>query len=203
MWSPADASKPLSLSQHGSPHGSPDERENGPCYRSKRRYRQSDSVGQIRRAASLQARQAARSTTRMEDIVERGYVVIGSPKGRRAIDRAGATDLNVGHLMLLMQFGNMNKDLAAYTIPGCSPTAYCQSSAAFYPNGRTNGGRNRCPARSAPRSRPSRRPCPRIAPAHGGPARNRPARLGRVVQVDQSADNPSGDSQHRCGLGRL
>jgi hypothetical protein len=36
-------------------------------------------VGQIGRAASLQARQAARATTRMEDIVERGYVIIGSP----------------------------------------------------------------------------------------------------------------------------
>src|SRR6516162_3280010 len=36
-------------------------------------------VGQVGRAASLQARQEARATTRMEDIVERGYVIIGSP----------------------------------------------------------------------------------------------------------------------------
>ena len=36
-------------------------------------------IGQIGRAASLQARQEARATTRMEDIVERGYVIIGSP----------------------------------------------------------------------------------------------------------------------------
>ena len=36
-------------------------------------------VGQIGRAASLDARQKARATTQMEDIVERGYVIIGSP----------------------------------------------------------------------------------------------------------------------------
>jgi alkanesulfonate monooxygenase SsuD/methylene tetrahydromethanopterin reductase-like flavin-dependent oxidoreductase (luciferase family) len=71
-------------------------------------------VGQIGRAASLQARQAARSTTRMEDIVERGYVVIGSPEEVVEQLTELATDLNVGHLMLLMQFGNMNKELAAY-----------------------------------------------------------------------------------------
>jgi alkanesulfonate monooxygenase SsuD/methylene tetrahydromethanopterin reductase-like flavin-dependent oxidoreductase (luciferase family) len=71
-------------------------------------------IGQIGRAASLQARQAARSTTRMEDIVERGYVVIGSPE--EVVEQLAelATDLNVGHLMLLMQFGSMGKDLAAY-----------------------------------------------------------------------------------------
>jgi len=71
-------------------------------------------IGQIGRAASLQARQAARSTTRMEDIVERGYVIIGSPE--QVVEQLTelATDLNVGHLMLLMQFGCMGKDLAAY-----------------------------------------------------------------------------------------
>src|SRR6266446_9793997 len=36
-------------------------------------------VGQIGRAASLDARQKARATTQMEDIVDRGYVIIGSP----------------------------------------------------------------------------------------------------------------------------
>jgi alkanesulfonate monooxygenase SsuD/methylene tetrahydromethanopterin reductase-like flavin-dependent oxidoreductase (luciferase family) len=70
--------------------------------------------GQIGRAASLNARQAARATTRMEDIVERGYVIIGSPDEVAAQLREVATDLNVGHLMLLLQFGSMGKDLAAY-----------------------------------------------------------------------------------------
>src|SRR5271166_4195070 len=71
-------------------------------------------IGQIGRAASLQARQAARSTTRMEDIVERGYVIIGSPDEVVEQLTELATDLNVGHLMLLMQFGSMGKELAAY-----------------------------------------------------------------------------------------
>src|SRR5260370_26227641 len=37
-------------------------------------------VGQIGRAASLDARQKARATTQMEDIVDRGYVIIGSAR---------------------------------------------------------------------------------------------------------------------------
>jgi alkanesulfonate monooxygenase SsuD/methylene tetrahydromethanopterin reductase-like flavin-dependent oxidoreductase (luciferase family) len=71
-------------------------------------------VGQIGRAASLDARQKARATTRMEDIVERGYVIIGSPEEVVAQLTEVATDLNVGHLMLLLQFGSMGKDLAAH-----------------------------------------------------------------------------------------
>jgi len=71
-------------------------------------------VGQIGRAASLQARQQARATTRMEDIVERGYVIIGSPDEVVTQLTEVAIDLNVGHLMLLLQFGSMGKELAAY-----------------------------------------------------------------------------------------
>ena len=71
-------------------------------------------VGQVGRAASLQARQAARATTRMEDIVERGYVIIGSPDEVIQQLTEVATDLNVGHLMLLLQFGSMGKELAAH-----------------------------------------------------------------------------------------
>ena len=51
----------------------------------------------------------------MEDIVERGYVIIGSPEEVVEQLTELATDLNVGHLMLLMQFGSMGKDLAAYS----------------------------------------------------------------------------------------
>jgi hypothetical protein len=50
----------------------------------------------------------------MDAIVEKGYVIIGSPDEVAAQLRQVATDLNVGHLMLLMQFGNMGKDLAKY-----------------------------------------------------------------------------------------
>src|SRR5207245_5838602 len=70
--------------------------------------------GQIGRAASLDARQQARATTQMEDIVERGYVIIGSPEEVVEQLTEVATDLNVGHLMLLLQFGSMGKELAGY-----------------------------------------------------------------------------------------
>jgi alkanesulfonate monooxygenase SsuD/methylene tetrahydromethanopterin reductase-like flavin-dependent oxidoreductase (luciferase family) len=70
--------------------------------------------GQIGRAASLDARQKARATTQMEDIVERGYVIIGSPDEVAEQLTTVATDLNVGHLMMLLQFGSMGKELAKY-----------------------------------------------------------------------------------------
>jgi alkanesulfonate monooxygenase SsuD/methylene tetrahydromethanopterin reductase-like flavin-dependent oxidoreductase (luciferase family) len=50
----------------------------------------------------------------MEEIVDRGYVVIGSPDEVAEQLREVATSLNVGNLMLLLQFGNMNKDLTRY-----------------------------------------------------------------------------------------
>jgi hypothetical protein len=50
----------------------------------------------------------------MDAIVEKGYVIIGSPDEVAAQLREVATNLNVGHLMLLLQFGNMGKDLAKY-----------------------------------------------------------------------------------------
>jgi alkanesulfonate monooxygenase SsuD/methylene tetrahydromethanopterin reductase-like flavin-dependent oxidoreductase (luciferase family) len=46
-----------------------------------------------------------------EDMVAKGYVIIGSPDEVAAKLREVAVDLNVGHLMLLLQFGNMGKDL--------------------------------------------------------------------------------------------
>jgi alkanesulfonate monooxygenase SsuD/methylene tetrahydromethanopterin reductase-like flavin-dependent oxidoreductase (luciferase family) len=50
----------------------------------------------------------------MEEVVERGYVVIGSPDEVVEQITALATDLNVGHLMLLMQFGSMGKELTQH-----------------------------------------------------------------------------------------
>jgi hypothetical protein len=69
---------------------------------------------QVGRAASLQARAQARDATRMEDIVERGYVIIGSPDEVVEQLTEVATSLNVGHLMLLLQYGNMGKELTKY-----------------------------------------------------------------------------------------
>jgi hypothetical protein len=50
----------------------------------------------------------------MDAIVDKGYVIIGSPDEVAAQLREVATNLNVGHLMMLLQFGNMGKDLAKY-----------------------------------------------------------------------------------------
>jgi alkanesulfonate monooxygenase SsuD/methylene tetrahydromethanopterin reductase-like flavin-dependent oxidoreductase (luciferase family) len=50
----------------------------------------------------------------MEAIVDKGYVIVGSPTEVAEQLREVATELNVGHLMLLLQFGNMNKDLTRY-----------------------------------------------------------------------------------------
>ena len=50
----------------------------------------------------------------MEAIVEKGYVIIGSPDEVAEQLREVATQLNVGHLMLLLQCGNMSKDLTRY-----------------------------------------------------------------------------------------
>ena len=68
------------------------------------------------RAAPPRSPRANRRATRreMEDIVERGYVIIGSPDEVVEQLTEVATSLNVGHLMLLLQFGNMSKDLTKY-----------------------------------------------------------------------------------------
>ena len=70
-------------------------------------------TSQVGRAATESARSKARATE-MGDIVERGYVIVGSPDDVVAQLTEVATQLNVAHLMLLLQFGNMNKQLAQY-----------------------------------------------------------------------------------------
>ncbi|HUN39909.1 MAG TPA: hypothetical protein VMU81_06440 [Acetobacteraceae bacterium] len=47
----------------------------------------------------------------MDAIVDKGYVIIGSPDEVAEQLRDVAVQLNVGHLMLLLQFGDMKKDL--------------------------------------------------------------------------------------------
>ena len=49
-----------------------------------------------------------------EEIVAKGYVIIGSADEVAEQLREVAVNLNVGQLMLLLQFGNMSKDLAFY-----------------------------------------------------------------------------------------
>jgi hypothetical protein len=50
----------------------------------------------------------------MDAIVDKGYVIIGTPDEVAEQLREVAVNLNVGHLMLLLQFGNMSKQLAKY-----------------------------------------------------------------------------------------
>jgi alkanesulfonate monooxygenase SsuD/methylene tetrahydromethanopterin reductase-like flavin-dependent oxidoreductase (luciferase family) len=50
----------------------------------------------------------------MAQIVDGGYVIIGSPDEVAEQLKQVAVNLNVGHLMMLLQFGNMGKDLACY-----------------------------------------------------------------------------------------
>ena len=65
---------------------------------------------QVGRAAAA----AVQRPQTMEELVEAGYIVIGSPD--EVVDQLGelAHNLNVGHIMLLMQFGNMSKHLTMY-----------------------------------------------------------------------------------------
>ena len=49
-----------------------------------------------------------------QEILDRGYLVAGEPDEVAARLRQIATDLNVGQLMLLLQFGNMDKQLTRY-----------------------------------------------------------------------------------------
>ena len=51
---------------------------------------------------------------RWKDFVEEGYIIAGSPATVRERLTAVVRELNVGHLMLLLQFGSMGKELAKY-----------------------------------------------------------------------------------------
>ena len=52
--------------------------------------------------------------TQWEDIVDLGYVVAGDPDQVAERLREVCREMNVGHLMLLCQFGNMSTELAQY-----------------------------------------------------------------------------------------
>jgi len=84
---------------------------NAPGYTSEATQR-AGVVGQVAQVARM--RRFDTLAREMDAIVEKGYVIIGSPDEVAAQPKEVATNLNVGHLMLLMQFGNMGKDLAKY-----------------------------------------------------------------------------------------
>jgi alkanesulfonate monooxygenase SsuD/methylene tetrahydromethanopterin reductase-like flavin-dependent oxidoreductase (luciferase family) len=84
---------------------------NAPGYTSEATQR-AGVVGQVAQVARM--RRFDTLAREMDAIVEKGYVIIGSPDEVAERLKQVAADLNVGHLMLLMQFGNMGKDLAKY-----------------------------------------------------------------------------------------
>jgi alkanesulfonate monooxygenase SsuD/methylene tetrahydromethanopterin reductase-like flavin-dependent oxidoreductase (luciferase family) len=69
---------------------------------------------QVAQAAARQAAGESALAQDFESIVERGYVIVGSPDEVAEQLRRVATELNVGHLMLLMQFGNMGRELTLH-----------------------------------------------------------------------------------------
>lgn len=74
-------------------------------------------VGQVQQAASKATSYNTKFqqlTQEMEAIVERGYVIVGSPDEVAEQLREVAVNMNVGHLMMLLQYGNMSKQLANY-----------------------------------------------------------------------------------------
>jgi alkanesulfonate monooxygenase SsuD/methylene tetrahydromethanopterin reductase-like flavin-dependent oxidoreductase (luciferase family) len=84
---------------------------NAPGYTSEATQR-AGVVGQVAQVARM--RRFDTLAREMDAIVEKGYVIIGSPDEVADQLKNVAADLNVGHLMLLMQFGNMGKDLAKH-----------------------------------------------------------------------------------------
>jgi len=73
-------------------------------------------VSQVQRAAVEAARKVVEehSMPTFEEMVDKGYVIIGSPDQVADKLREVAINMNVGQLMLLLQYGNMNKDLVYY-----------------------------------------------------------------------------------------
>ena len=69
---------------------------------------------QVVAAAERATDRPAHARPFFEDIVEKGYVIIGSPDEVADQLRQVALDLNVGQLMLLLQFGNMSRQLTMH-----------------------------------------------------------------------------------------
>lgn len=68
----------------------------------------------VRSMAATAASQKEFSAMTWKDIVDKGYMVAGSVDTVVEQLSAMADDLNVGHLMTLLQFGNMNRETVTY-----------------------------------------------------------------------------------------
>ena len=96
----------------------------------------------------------------MQAIVDNGYVIIGSPDEVAEQLREVAVNLNVGHLMLLLQYGNMSKDLTRYNTQIVRRTGDAETERICTQAGTTAGGRSRCKPANAPTSPHSSRALP-------------------------------------------
>jgi alkanesulfonate monooxygenase SsuD/methylene tetrahydromethanopterin reductase-like flavin-dependent oxidoreductase (luciferase family) len=72
------------------------------------RTRESVKAGMVAQVGQSAAQQ--RAGLKWKDFIEQGYVVAGSPETVRQQLEEVAKGLNVGHLMLLLHFGNMSKE---------------------------------------------------------------------------------------------
>ena len=71
-------------------------------------------ASQVVAAANKATDAVAYGPPSFEEMVDKGYVIIGSPDEVADKLREVAVNMNVGQLMLLLQFGNMNKETAFY-----------------------------------------------------------------------------------------
>src|SRR6202023_1536766 len=86
-------------------------------------------VGQVAQVARM--RRFDTLAREMDAIVDKGYVIIGSPDEVAAQLREVAKNLNVGHLMMLPRLGNMGKHLAKYNTQLCAEQVMPQLHDAF------------------------------------------------------------------------
>jgi alkanesulfonate monooxygenase SsuD/methylene tetrahydromethanopterin reductase-like flavin-dependent oxidoreductase (luciferase family) len=96
------------------------------------------SEATIRARVTSQVAAAANQTaalggvaTEWKDIVDKGYVIVGTPDEVAEKLREVATTMNVGQLMLLLQYGNMNKQLATYNTELFAKAVYPQLADLF------------------------------------------------------------------------
>jgi alkanesulfonate monooxygenase SsuD/methylene tetrahydromethanopterin reductase-like flavin-dependent oxidoreductase (luciferase family) len=78
------------------------------------RARAQSMVAQAAARAAAPAGQSAFGNVTFEEIIDQGYVIVGSPDEVADQLREVAINLNVGQLMMLLQFGNMGRELAMY-----------------------------------------------------------------------------------------
>jgi alkanesulfonate monooxygenase SsuD/methylene tetrahydromethanopterin reductase-like flavin-dependent oxidoreductase (luciferase family) len=71
-------------------------------------------AGQSERLRTAQERAVSKSAREFDAILENGYIIVGSPDQVADKIRELAKTLHVGHLMTLLQFGNMDKQLTMY-----------------------------------------------------------------------------------------